>query len=284
MVYLSLIIVSLILSLIVAPVIIRFCKKFKILSDPERYKFYKGSKPLFGSICIFISAFLPTIVSIFFTSFALNDIVYNKNEIYKITFSFLTSSLIVLISGIWADLKYIKGKYHWIFIFAASIIIHFSGFKFEMLSNPFGEPIKIGSWGILLTIFWIVIITNIVEILNFVEGLSTLIVLIFSLVLFYGALKDQEVFVTILLSTFTGSLIGYLFYNIYPSKIINGKSGIRFLGFVIASIILFARRKVTTVAIFIFPSVIIVFFLVLIILSSLEKTLILKNKDFLGKR
>jgi len=284
MVYFSLIITSLIMALLITPGIIVFCKKHKVLSDPQRYKFYRDSKPLLGGISIFIAAFLPALMTIFFTSLTLNDLVYNKNEIFKITLSFLFASFLVLISGIWADLKYIKGKYHWLFIFVASIIIHFSGFKFAKLSNPFGEPIEVGSWGILLTIFWIIIITNIIEILNFIEGFSTIIVLVFSSVLLYGAAEHKEIFVTILISTFTGSLIGYLFYNMYPSKIIYGKSGVRFLGFMIASIILFARRKVTTTAIFIFPSAIIIFFLVLIILSSLEKTLILKNKDIISTK
>jgi len=279
MLYLFLIFISFIISLVITPFIILFCQQRNILSNPQRYKFYTASKPLLGGISIFLGSFLPALCIIYFTKYPQKEIGYSLNEIHRITFYFTVSTLIVLISGIWADLKYARGRYHWIFIFLASVVVHLSGFKFELISNPFGEPIKVGSWGVLLTIFWIVIITNIIEIINFIEGLGSTLVLIFSSFLLYIVIKDNAVFVTILLSTFTGSLFGFLFYNIPPSKIIYGKSGIRFLGFIIATIILFAGRKVTTIAFFIFPTVIIIFFLVLMVISSLEKILILKSKD-----
>ncbi len=283
MLYFSLVVIALLLSICFSPFVILFCKKQKILSNPERYKFYRDKKPMLGGIIIFVAFFLPALVTIYGTPLVMKDPIFTMNEINKITITFLISAIIVLLTSIWADVKYIKGKYHWLFIIIASIIIHTSEFKFKQISNPFGEPITLGKWGVLLTIFWIIIIINIIEILNFVEGLSTIIIIFVSSILLYGAIADKEIFVSALLSTFTGAMIGYLIYNIHPSKIISGKSGIRFIGFMTASIILFSRRKITTTTIFIFPSIIIIFFLVFIILSSLEKTLILKNKDVITK-
>jgi UDP-GlcNAc:undecaprenyl-phosphate/decaprenyl-phosphate GlcNAc-1-phosphate transferase len=94
---------------------------------------------------------------------------------------------------------------------------------------------------VLITLLWIVGITNAFNLLDNMDGLSAGVALVASVVFLVNAWALGEFFITLLLLAFIGSLLGFLFYNYNPASVFLGDCGSLFIGYVIASLTLLER-------------------------------------------
>jgi len=93
----------------------------------------------------------------------------------------------------------------------------------------------------LLTVFWLVGITNAFNLLDNMDGLSAGVALIASSVLLVNAVTNGEALIAALTLAFIGTLAGFLVFNFNPASIFLGDCGSHFVGFVIASLLLLDR-------------------------------------------
>ncbi|HJS59779.1 MAG TPA: MraY family glycosyltransferase [Vicinamibacteria bacterium] len=94
---------------------------------------------------------------------------------------------------------------------------------------------------VLVTVLWVVGITNAFNLLDNMDGLSAGVALVASGVLFANAWAHGEFFIGLILAAFIGSLLGFLFFNWEPASVFLGDCGSLFIGFVMASITLLER-------------------------------------------
>lgn len=87
---------------------------------------------------------------------------------------------------------------------------------------------------LLLSAFWIVLLTNSFNLLDNMDGLSAGIALIASLLFVAVAIFTKQYFLGISLSLLAGTLGGYLVWNFHPAKIFMGDSGSQLIGYLIA--------------------------------------------------
>ncbi len=92
-----------------------------------------------------------------------------------------------------------------------------------------------------LTIFWLVGITNAFNLLDNMDGLTSGVALIASSVLLVNALTSGENLIAALTLAFIGVLAGFLWFNSNPASIFLGDCGSHFVGFVLASLLLLDR-------------------------------------------
>jgi UDP-GlcNAc:undecaprenyl-phosphate GlcNAc-1-phosphate transferase len=86
-----------------------------------------------------------------------------------------------------------------------------------------------------LTIFWLIGITNAVNLLDNMDGLAAGIAIIASGFLALSFLSTGQVMEALLLLTFAGALVGFLVYNSSPASVFMGDCGSMFIGFFLAS-------------------------------------------------
>ncbi|MGH9874548.1 MAG: hypothetical protein ACRD9S_18995 [Pyrinomonadaceae bacterium] len=86
-----------------------------------------------------------------------------------------------------------------------------------------------------LTIFWLIGITNAVNLLDNMDGLAAGIAVIASGFLALSFLATGHVMEALLLVTFAAALLGFLVYNSSPASIFMGDCGSMFIGFFLAS-------------------------------------------------
>jgi len=92
-----------------------------------------------------------------------------------------------------------------------------------------------GPWpSILLTIFWIGMITNAFNFLDNMDGLTAGVAVICATAFLITALSIGQLFVAATLAIFIGSVLGFLVWNFPPSKIFMGDSGSLVVGFILA--------------------------------------------------
>ena len=86
----------------------------------------------------------------------------------------------------------------------------------------------------LITIFWLIGITNAVNLLDNMDGLATGIAAIASCFLTFNFLTGNQMTEAVMMAVFAAALLGFLIYNSNPASIFMGDSGSMFIGFFLA--------------------------------------------------
>ncbi len=127
-------------------------------------------------------------------------------------------------------------------VIAASLMVG-AGWTFQELQVPFWGVIDLGAFAPLVSILWIVGITNAINLLDGIDGLASGVSAIIAgsfllLALFHG--HPGTVLVS---AAMAGACVGFLHHNWSPAKIFMGDSGSLTLGFLLASISLHSSLK-----------------------------------------
>jgi UDP-GlcNAc:undecaprenyl-phosphate/decaprenyl-phosphate GlcNAc-1-phosphate transferase len=92
-----------------------------------------------------------------------------------------------------------------------------------------------------VTVLWVVGISNAFNLLDNIDGLSSGVAFVASAVLLVNAALLGEVFIAFILAAFMGSLLGFLLFNYHPAKLFLGDCGSLFIGYVMAALTLLER-------------------------------------------
>lgn len=247
--YFILFILSFIASLITTPLVRRLSLRIGATDKLGMRKTHtKRIVARLGGIGIFISFYL-TVLALFFIdrSTFLNMLLFFKG--------IFPATVLILLLGIYDDLKGTDAKIKFpIQIIAALIVLRY-GIRIDRITNPFeaGCALDIGMWGIPLTIFWLVLITNAMNLLDGLDGLAAGTSCIISLTIFFIALYQKNDLVMTLSMSLAGATVGFLRYNFNPAKIFMGDSGSLFLGFTLACISIKGSHKSATTVAFLIP-------------------------------
>jgi UDP-GlcNAc:undecaprenyl-phosphate GlcNAc-1-phosphate transferase len=249
---------SLILSLLFNKLFLYLSQKWRITDLPGERKIHKTPKPLLGGAGIYLAFIFTVCANIllfyflfirqkqppFFVFNWLNQIL-SENQLsglknitsillgikqvgYKL-FALLSAGTIIFLIGLWDDLRNIKP---WIKIcgqILAALILIMAGIKVSVfIHNEFLTGI--------ITILWIVGITNAFNLLDNMDGLSAGVAVISCFLFFAVVIQEGQFFISLLLISFIGSLLGFLKYNLYPSRMFMGDAGSMFTGFMIAAL------------------------------------------------
>src|SRR3984893_4202275 len=85
-----------------------------------------------------------------------------------------------------------------------------------------------------ITIFWLIGITNAINLLDNMDGLATGIAAIASCFLTYNFVTGSQWTEAVMMAVFAAALLGFLVYNSNPASIFMGDSGSMFIGFFLA--------------------------------------------------
>lgn len=159
----------------------------------------------------------------------------------------LIGSFIILVTGIFDDIKPVPAKYKFLAqILGSSIIPLYGGILLKDIS-AFGVYINFGIFTYPVTILFIVGIVNCINLIDGLDGLSSGIASIYFLTVgIIGVLLHNTNGLDITLTfIMLGSTLGFLLHNFHPAKIFMGDSGSMFLGYIIAVIALLGFKNIT---------------------------------------
>ena len=237
------VIVTFLASLILVPIVKKIAIHINAMDEPNERKIHKVPMPRLGGLAIFLA-------------FLLGYMLYG--EISTQMLSILIGSFLLILVGIVDDIHSVKARYKLIVqIVAAAIVVLYGDLSFTELS-VFGYNIYFNDFfGALLSILFIVAITNAINLIDGLDGLaagiSSIYFLTIAIIAFIlNRIGGLDVIISLIM---LGSTLGFLFHNFPPAKIFMGDTGSLFLGFMI-SIIALLGYKVTTFTSLIVPIVI----------------------------
>ena len=141
----------------------------------------------------------------------------------------------------------------------AAISVVLCGIRIENISIPFaeGKIVINGIFSYIITICWIIGITNAINLIDGLDGLSSGVTLISCLsLLMVFALNNSPLIAIVLITALAGALVGFLPFNFNPAKTFIGDTGSNFMGFSLAIISILGVAKTYTALVLIAPIII----------------------------
>lgn len=218
---------AIVVSLLLSPLSIYLAKRFGLVDIPGKsaHKMHDRPTPLAGGTAIFLSLIL------LITLFGLW-----KDAFVRILFF---SSGVIYLFGLWDDArglsafpKLVGQTLAGLLLIASGVSVHF----IESLQLSFLSPILTAILDIGFTLFWLIGITNAMNLIDSMDGLAAGISGIAFLFFLPVTLASGQVHLTIISVILLGICIGLYFYNITPARLFLGDSGAQALGFIVASI------------------------------------------------
>lgn len=237
--------ISFLICFFLVKLILKISKKKKIFDYFDERKLNKEPRPRIGGVAIFVSYFFVIYLFVFFTFLHKGNFLEDIIGIspFKI---FLYSGAIfcIFILGLFDDFSPLKAKYKLFIEFAVSIPICIIGFNIKFISVPFGiGHIDLGLFSLPITILWIVGVINAINLIDGLDGLGAGVIAISSLAMIVILVLEKNYTYALLLVPLFGGIVGFLPYNIYPSKIFMGDSGSLFSGAILGTIMLGTPHK-----------------------------------------
>ncbi|HOA42944.1 MAG TPA: MraY family glycosyltransferase [Bacillota bacterium] len=162
---------------------------------------------------------------------------------------------LILIMGIIDDIHGLSAKVKLVGQIACACILFATNVRISFVSDPFGNGIIEFPWivSLLVTILWIVGITNTINLIDGLDGLAAGVSFIATIAIAYIAYIHGRYEVCMAFMALAGSCLGFLPWNFHPAKIFMGDGGALYLGFMIASISVMSPMKSATVIATILP-------------------------------
>ena len=247
--YLSKIIEAMLISVVVAfaatPLSIRIANKFGIIDKPkDERRVHRKPIPRFGGMGIFLGSMAAMVIPAGMNS--------------KIQVAMLGGLLMYLL-GVIDDILDIKPVVKFTGQVAVASLVYALGVRITFISNFFDLMVADSNANVLLsagvgyiiTVLWIVGITNAVNLMDGLDGLAAGSTMIMSLSLAYIAYihgaRLGSMPVCIALVAVAGGCLGFLPYNFSPAKTFMGDGGALYLGYMIAVLSVISPLKQATV-------------------------------------
>lgn len=249
--YFALFLIATFASFGITPLIRRFCERFKLLDVPtDGRRIHKTAVPRLGGVAIFAAAVIALSTLPLVDNLLTQSLRTHRHEILLI----LIPATLVLLVGVYDDLRGTNATVKFIFLGLIATLFYWMGGRIEVLKIPLVGSFHLPSTlGFVITVVWLVGISNAFNLIDGMDGLASGAALFSSLVILVVALGSENTFVIVVALVLCGALAGFLRYNFNPASIFLGDSGALFVGFTLAALSVVGTQKGTTAVAVITP-------------------------------
>lgn len=224
-------VLALLTSLYFTPIIRRAAIHYNVVDNPDaNLKAHREPTPYLGGVSIFLSFLFALAFTYDFTQEVLGIL--------------LAASIIVTL-GLFDDLKVLTPGVKLAGQVVAAFVAAKSGIMIKLTFIP--------DWAaLMLTIVWLVGITNAVNLIDVSDGLAAGVAAISGTFLYVIALASGAETIAMLVVPLVGATLGFLAYNRPPARIFMGDTGSMLLGFMLGALAMIGqytfRHKLAAIA------------------------------------
>jgi|YNPNPStandDraft_1061719.scaffolds.fasta_scaffold44816_2 UDP-GlcNAc:undecaprenyl-phosphate GlcNAc-1-phosphate transferase len=206
---------ALLLAAGATPIVRQAAVKVGLVDRPNARKVHTNPTPLMGGTAIYIA---------FIVALLLFGYRYYVGEVVGI---FLGATLVSFL-GLWDDRLELPAWAKFLGQIAATGVLYLSGVRVAVLPWPVANA--------LITVLWVVGITNALNLLDNMDGLAGGVAAVAAAFFVLLAGLNGQYLVGALAAAVLGASLGFLIYNFNPASIFMGDQGALFLGFMLAAI------------------------------------------------
>jgi UDP-GlcNAc:undecaprenyl-phosphate GlcNAc-1-phosphate transferase len=209
-------------SIIINHILLKFVQTLGIRGkEADQVRWNPNSKPALGGISFYV---------IFLFAFIVTVLISPKTERFNVqVIGILIASTLAFVMGLADDAFNTQALLKFLTQIVCAIIITLSGHCIGIFQNQF--------LNYLITVFWIVGMMNSINMLDNMDGITTIISIMVSLFMITTNVSTFNTigYTSILNLGILGALCGFLIYNFHPSKMFMGDTGSQFLGLFLAT-------------------------------------------------
>lgn len=161
----------------------------------------------------------------------------------------------ILALGVVDDLRHVGPWVKLLVQACAALTLTLFGYGVPQLTNPFGGPIALGWLSLPLTVLWVLVVTNAINLIDGLDGLSSGVVGIAAASMWIVGRTHEDFYVMFVAALLIGATAGFLCWNFPPAKVFMGDTGSQFLGLTLAAVSLLENRKGTAAVTLLLPLV-----------------------------
>lgn len=222
-----------IIAVVLVPMLKYVGYRLGIYAIENQRTVHHGKIVSIGGVAIFL-AFIITMSSLFVADKTINSIIIG--------------GMIIFFTGLIDDMIDLSPKIKLLMqAIAAIIAMQVGGIYIEMINLPFGISLNTGLLSLVVTFFWIVGVTNAINLIDGLDGLSSGISIIVLITISIIAFMMNRFDVANIALVLAGSSFGFWFFNFHPASIFMGDCGALFLGYNIACISLLGFKTATVI-------------------------------------
>jgi UDP-GlcNAc:undecaprenyl-phosphate GlcNAc-1-phosphate transferase len=198
-------------ALAFTPIVRALARRKGIVAKPKSDRWHTRPTAMLGGVAIFAAVIAPLLVLLPVT---------RQSRIV------MAASTALFLVGLADDFFNVKPYQKLVGqLLAAAVVVYFG------LMLPWTSSYTLN---VLITLFWVVGITNAVNMLDNMDGLAAGVSAIAAAFLGWNFVMNQQVPEALMLAGFAGALAGFLVYNRHPASIFMGDCGSLFVGFFLA--------------------------------------------------
>ena len=236
-------VLALVITFALTPLVKRFAVAVGAIDKPDARKVHHGAIPRLGGLAIFLG---------YMGSVLFNNSIPHDHKL----FGFVLGTVILVLVGIWDDIRQIEPKTKLMGqIIAAAILVAYD-IRVDFINLPWGGVVYLKYWAIPLTIFWIVGFTNIVNLIDGLDGLAAGISFIACIAVCAMTLQLGQIDLACIALALAGATVGFLRYNFNPAKIFMGDTGSMLLGYTLAAISVMGAVKTAATIALVVPAIV----------------------------
>jgi UDP-GlcNAc:undecaprenyl-phosphate GlcNAc-1-phosphate transferase len=182
------------------------------VDEPARRKLHSTPMPLLGGLAIVAGALIAILLF--------------SRQLPSVVTGVLMSGSVVALVGLWDDRRRLPAVVKLGGQFIGFAILAYYGIRVRM---PLPEVVNYA-----ITFIWLAGISNAVNFLDNMDGLSAGVTAVASGFILLIGLQNEQFLVSALAAAVLGACLGFLRHNFPPAKIFMGDAGALFLGFLLA--------------------------------------------------
>jgi len=216
-------------SYVVTPIVKSGAQHIGLVDVPGDRKVHEVATPRLGGIAIIFGFGFPLLL------LAANQHaagLVSKNLTYL--FAVLASGSLIIGLGVYDDLIGTNAPQKFVVQFDPALILVAFGFKFDFITAA-GQRLELGLLGSIASVLWIVGVMNAMNFIDGMDSLATVVALTIAIAFSVIAVLRNDVFSLVIMTSLTGSLIGFYPWNKPPAKIFMGDTGALFIGLLLAA-------------------------------------------------
>ncbi|MGA2819259.1 MAG: MraY family glycosyltransferase [Anaerolineales bacterium] len=211
--YLPLVFLSGIAAFLVTPLSVWLARRLGFIDFPRPHKTHVRPIPLLGGLAIYIGLGIILLL-------------VNVRPAIPQLIGVVLGGTLVAVLGLWDDHRPVVPWVKIVMEIVAGLVVIAVGIHVQLL--PWAPA------NVLITLFWIVGITNAINLMDNMDGLAAGVSAVAAVFFLLLASTNGQVLVASMAAAVAGASLGFLFYNINPALVFMGDSGSLLLGFLLA--------------------------------------------------
>lgn len=257
--YPLLFLVALLATLLATPLAKCIAQHLGAIDKPDERRINKVPIPRMGGIGIALGLVAAVAVQVAGTKLLGWPTVFVPHmQLQGVDYKLLTVAVvIVFLTGAIDDVRNLKPRQKLLGQILAACVAAASGLVIGNVANPFtAELIPIGWLAYPITVVYLVAFTNVINLIDGLDGLAAGITAISCAAMFYLSYEAHQIDAAVLACILAGCCMGFLRYNFNPASIFMGDCGSNMLGFLLGVIALLGVNRVAAATTLIVPLVI----------------------------